>query len=256
MKPNKLPALLLGALSFSASADGVDNPSNHNWGGFYVGINAGYGLGATTGSQLNHGSDLDGTFVNGNGNLPANFSLNANGGLAGGQLGYNWQIDRFLLGLETDFQGSDINDTTKQNTSLGGGFCNSSSLGMHNLNYFGTARMRFGMSPLDNLLVYVTGGYAYGRTHTEADTAWNLNGNACQGPINGSKNDTLSGWTTGLGGEYLLSDTWSVKAEYLHMGLGNSQVTANIPSNLQTAEINYKFNNSFDIFRIGVNLHF
>src|SRR5260370_1878572 len=51
----------------------------YNWTGAYIGINAGYGFGR---------SKWDG--------LPASFDVK--GGMAGGQLGYNWQFGQFVYG--------------------------------------------------------------------------------------------------------------------------------------------------------------
>src|SRR5216683_213363 len=55
------------------------------WTGFYAGVNAGYGW-ANVGV--------------------AGASNNLSGFIGGGQLGYNWQIGAFVIGVEGDFQGS------------------------------------------------------------------------------------------------------------------------------------------------------
>ena len=57
------------------------------WTGFYVGANAGYGWGRLT--------DPTGTFT-----------TNLDGGLAGGQVGYNWQTGNWVFGIEGDIQAS------------------------------------------------------------------------------------------------------------------------------------------------------
>ncbi len=68
----------------------------YNWSGFYIGLNAGYSWGhqdndlvvAATGATIFSNSDkLDGF-------------------IGGGQIGYNWQSDHWVFGLEADFQGS------------------------------------------------------------------------------------------------------------------------------------------------------
>src|ERR1700750_2243726 len=54
----------------------------YNWGGFYIGANAGYGWSNRC---------LDVTAINGLGVVDAEGCRNAGGGVAGGQVGYRWQ---------------------------------------------------------------------------------------------------------------------------------------------------------------------
>ena len=72
----------------------------YDWTGFYLGVNAGVGLGR---DRLQH--DLFG-------NRTAVFDLHvAAGGFGGGQIGYNWQTGSVLgpivFGVEADIQGGD-----------------------------------------------------------------------------------------------------------------------------------------------------
>ena len=70
----------------------------YSWTGWYIGANAGYGVG--------YGQ---GTFAFG----PAFETFNAMpaGAFGGGQLGYNYQFGSFVVGAETDIQGAGISDT-------------------------------------------------------------------------------------------------------------------------------------------------
>jgi len=61
------------------------------WNGAYVGLNAGYGWGDTSGTLFA---------------APGNF--NVSGGLAGGQIGGNYQFNNIVLGVEADYQWADI----------------------------------------------------------------------------------------------------------------------------------------------------
>ena len=67
--------------------------------------------------------------------------------MGGGQIGANWQIGTWVLGLEADIQGSGANDTF-----AGYKFSNP---------WFGTVRGRGGYA-MNNVLLYITGGLAYG----------------------------------------------------------------------------------------------
>src|SRR5438105_2944995 len=72
-----------------------------NWTGFYIGLNGGYSWGRsrTTGTISNA---TTGVVL-----ATASNRFNLNGGLFGGQIGYNWQSGNIVYGLETDIQWSD-----------------------------------------------------------------------------------------------------------------------------------------------------
>src|SRR4029077_6535377 len=92
------------------------------------------------------------------------------------------------------------------------------------LDSFGTLRARLGFVPWDSrLLVYGTGGLAYG--HVESSAAYAQTGClffVCGSPTGaaGSASTERVGWTAGGGFEYALAQHWSVKAEYLYYDLG------------------------------------
>ncbi len=109
--------------------------------------------------------------------------------LGGGQIGYNYQLSQlFVVGLETDFQGASS----------------------RRLNWFGTVRGRLGVTPFNpNLLIYGTGGFAYGE-----GGGWNNGwGNGWGG------GGVKTGWTAGGGAEWAFTPRWSAKVEYLHTEL-------------------------------------
>ena len=135
--------------------------SGYNWNGFYVGVNLGYQWGSVT---------------NWGGGTP-------NGVMGGGQVGYNWQYGQYVFGLEADLQGSAANDTFAAFK-----FSNPR---------FGTVRGRAGYA-MNNVLVYVTGGLAYGGGRVEFGPA--------------SETQTHLGWTLGGGVEVGLTPNWSANA--------------------------------------------
>src|SRR6266700_131114 len=69
----------------------------YNWGGFYIGINGGWGFASGTTTATITGGPFVGT-ATGSGSL--------NGGVAGGQIGANWQIDALVIGIEGDLDWS------------------------------------------------------------------------------------------------------------------------------------------------------
>jgi len=140
--------------------------------------------------------------------------------LGGGQIGYNLQLSPlFVAGLETDFQGASS----------------------HNLDWFGTVRARLGITPFSpNLLIYGTGGFAYG----EIRNGWN-NGNGWN-----TVNNVGTGWTAGGGVEWAFLPNWSAKAEYLYTDLSGSNNggwgtwggSRHSKSNTVRLGLNYHFN--------------
>lgn len=232
------------------------------WTGFYVGLNAGGtwgssnhqsiivaptavapGFGLFTPNAVNpfFGNNFTGAFaaaatVSGinNGN---------NGGfIGGGQIGYNWQFyNNFVVGAEADIQGIAGNHRNRTFTTVvpvGVDFLGNSSnfVGFHSVNasldYIGTVRGRLGWLFTPTLLLYGTGGLAYGgvtlNTSSFIYNNFYLNqfdgqGNAFLPAAIGGVNfsNTLVGWTAGGGLEWMFWPNWSAKVEYLYYDLGN-----------------------------------
>lgn len=101
------------------------------------------------------------------------------------------------------------------------------------MKWFGTARARLGWLPTNNLLLYGTGGLAYGRYNATAVLNSQFNANLAGGPpffeyncvpaagcFSGSNSRTSAGWTLGAGGELVLTSHITLKAEYLYVNLG------------------------------------
>ena len=176
-----------------------------NWSGFYAGLNAGYARGTTV------WNDLDASIIGG-GTL-ANESTN--GFIGGGQIGYNWQLRHAVFGLETDFDYLSLNQTTRLFDLAGSGVV---AFRLHDsVRWLGTVRGRAGLA-LDNVLLYMTAGLAYGRTdHSVSDVA---NPPPSLQEVFRDFSTTKIGVVAGGGMEYGLDPRWSVKAEALYVDLG------------------------------------
>jgi outer membrane immunogenic protein len=189
-------------------------PPPYNWTGVYIGANAGYGWGTTSWSALG-----------------SNF--NVNGGLVGGQLGYNWQFGQFVYGIEGDIDWSGIKGNSANNGFAGcfGNVCTT------NNHFISTVRGRAGVA-IDRWLPYVTGGLAVG--NIESTT-----------PFTTGVNQTNAGWTIGAGLEYAFAPNWSAKVEYLYVDLGNASCgfSCGFPAG-NTVDF------TTNIVRGGVNFHF
>jgi len=184
----------------------------YNWTGFYAGINGGGGFGH---------SDWDNGF--------GTTGFDTSGGLVGGTLGYNYQMNRVVFGAEGDVDYSTIKGDTNAGICVGV-VCETRN------QWLGTARGRIGYA-FDRVLPYVTAGGAFG------DVKMTPSGL-------GSETDTRAGWTAGGGVEVGLAGRWSAKAEYLYVDLGKANCTATtcgtstdvgFNANVLRAGINYRF---------------
>jgi outer membrane immunogenic protein len=217
------------------------------WTGFYAGLNLGGGWSANSinPSQLSpYGSTVDGSVYL----LPGNTQGggNAGGVVGGGQVGYNYQFgDSFLIGAEADIQGTSMRSGGNSNYIVypDPNWANNYLVPLSPagnpgiaLNWFGTVRGRAGFMIMPTLLVYGTGGFAYG------------------GVSGGYSNfsNTRTGWTAGGGVEWMFMPNWSAKAEYLYTDLNSGGNNIGW-SGFQTG---YHRHPQFNIVRAGVNYHF
>jgi outer membrane immunogenic protein len=144
-----------------------------SWTGFYVGGNAGYGWKDPTVSYSpNDAIAFDGTCGGGifGGTCIPPASFNIGGALGGIQAGYNWQLNQqWIAGVEGDFDRSGIKGTGTSGFILGSFTpAPSSFVASEEIKWFGTIRARLGWLPTNSLLVYGTGGLAYGHIDQNA----------------------------------------------------------------------------------------
>ncbi len=252
------------------------------WTGFYVGLNAGYTWSGSNNVTLGAWS---GAFNPAQGNaaiFAANYALlssgvfgaNHDGFIGGGQIGYNWQFynGAIVAGVEADIQGvAGSNSRTNFATGLVDQFGNtivSATSVSKSLDYLGTVRGRLGWLFTPTLLVYGTGGLAYGGVNTSFSIA-QFNSNVFLGPGFGAGSfaDTRVGWTAGGGLEWMFWPNWSAKVEYLYYDLGNVSYSGGViaPALVGVAgapnpmfgnfyQANARFNGH--IVRVGLNYHF
>src|SRR5262245_30980453 len=76
------------------------------WTGFYVGLNAGSSWGKSA-TDITYFNNVTGLPIAPPPGSVTQADIKLNGGIAGGQIGYNWQLSpQWLLGLEADIQWS------------------------------------------------------------------------------------------------------------------------------------------------------
>jgi outer membrane immunogenic protein len=220
----------------AAASDLLPAEPIHNWNGFYVGGSLGGGWddgdirNTVTSTFCNEplgGCAADATVDALAASILQRFDTEPDGFLGGGQVGYNRQFGRFVGGVEADFFGADITGRGKgTNTQPVIGFPNTITVngtGKQEVDYLGTVRGRLGWTPIAQLLIYATGGLAYG--HVEASTRFSerVNGPCFCGPFPTSaagSDDWRTGWTVGGGGEWMVAPHWSIRGQYLYYDLG------------------------------------
>ncbi|MCC7251546.1 outer membrane beta-barrel protein, partial [Hyphomicrobium sp.] len=202
----------LVALAFLSSSAFSTAGFAQDWTGFYIGAHGGYAW-----------SDIDYPGLNPyvappapcGGCGPPRASLE--GGLLGGQVGYNFQFSNLVLGIEVDYAFGDLSETVRDGNYL---------VQTHEISGLGSVRGRLGYAIGDNILPYVTGGWGWAKASlgqscpndARAVVSGYCSGvTATQGgPHNLTDEQTIDGWVLGGGVEYRISDNWSIKAEYLH----------------------------------------
>lgn len=259
------------------------------WTGFYVGLNAG-------GTWSNNNTIDSGTIIayQGAGSADAytaallsgpRASSTAGGFIGGGQIGYNWQSPfmggAFLLGAEADIQGiaASGGNQSRWNVNNNAGLSYNNSVpyaittnvrGSSNLSWLGTVRGRLGYLVTPTLLVYGTGGLAYGgyTASMQLTQNWMDTSGAGLNFLNyGASNysNTMVGYTVGGGAEWMFMTNWSAKVEYLYYDLGSA--TGLLVNNAygvdNAAGVNavesitrYSKRVTGNIVRAGVNYHF
>ncbi|MFT3986404.1 outer membrane protein [Aestuariivirga sp.] len=209
-KISLLTGVSMCLIGSSAFAADIAPPPAYDWSGAYVGIVGGYAFG---------GDDKVG--LTGIGNIG---KLDVSGFAGGVTAGYNFQHDSIVLGLEGDLLGGSISDKFSNRYS-----------GKNDIDFYGTARLRGGFA-FDNALIYATGGLAF------ANMDYKVNGTG----INDSF--TRLGYAVGGGIEYAFDSQWSMKAEYLYVGLGKKKLHGDDVVTLATP--------SFQTVRFGLNYKF
>jgi outer membrane immunogenic protein len=267
MKRNiALPVVFLALLSFAQFAaagpeqyNGKDMKTVQpvvqqqcNWTGFYIGAHVGYGWNDlkwtdTDTSTFSPGSPGEGPDLQGNEVL---VEQSADGVIAGGQIGYNYQFGHFVIGAEGDFSYSNVSDSSSVHTES---FTNDFET---NSQWMGTFGLRLGYA-WSHFLFYAKGAGAvthqdYSLRHTVLDEG---SGNHVD---RFSADNTWVSPLVGAGIEYAINCHWSVKVEYNYLFLGKNNITgtnveADTGPESESYEVDSKHQNTV---RFGLNYKF
>ena len=181
-------------------------------------------------------------------------TVNNRGFLGGAQLGYNVQLGpTWLLGVEADYAWSRLDGANSVTDTTFGAF---NTTVEHKIDSFGTVRARLGLIAMPRILLYATGGLAFGDTRLNAAVT-NLGSCALSpGCVSASDFGIKAGWTVGAGYEVAIGHNITWKSEYLYADLGSRSATITSPfgpaGNFYTASSEFQEH----IFRTGLNFKF
>jgi outer membrane immunogenic protein len=185
-----------------------------------------------------------GTLLDAMGVPLAPYSYRVDGPVAGLFVGGNYQMNKIVLGVEGDWQWSNLTGNSQKQAPLftvgtfpGGPFTISTTI-----KDYGGVRGRLGFA-LDRLLVFGTGGWVWGNPVTSyALTA------AAPFVNNGGRS---MGWTAGVGIDYAFTDSVFGRVEYRYTSLAtgdflsvannSAEASNDVPINDLRAGLAYKF---------------
>ena len=206
-----------------------------SWTGFYIGGNIG-------GAWAHH--DVTDSLFG------VNFSNGNNNGvfIGGGQVGLNYQINNFVIGVEGDFDWGANNNNNGNGVLIPG-------LGQtvrvtSNDTWISTAAARFGVA-VDRVLFYGKAGGGWignnGFTVTNVTTG---------ASFTGSNNNTASGWLVGAGIEWAFANNWSAKFEYDYLALSGRTFTVPAGAVFLAGDTFTTGGNNVQMVKVGINYRF
>jgi len=203
------------------------------WTGLYAGINGGAGMANSEFLDPDCLSCTDTKFQTAFGTF-------------GGQLGYNWQYRAMVVGLE-----GDVNWAGAKASKLFA--LKNLFVGTANFKFdtFTSIRARMGLT-LDNALVYVSAGPVWGHFRSSTNLT-ETDGTQ----LAATDNAWHPGLAIGAGVEYMLTNNWGFRGEYLFLNFKDVEVPwvgVNNCAIIETCRMNYTY--SAQIARIGLNYKF
>jgi outer membrane immunogenic protein len=200
----------------------------YDWSGFYIGANAGYGQGRDCRTNDTTGLGLG--------------CYNPSGAIVGGQVGYRWEMNSWVFGLEAMGDWADLSGSTQ---NLGNPFNSISS----QTDAFGLFTGQVGYA-WNNVLLYVKGGAAV------VDQRFDFVSNATSNVIASSGYDTQWGGTVGAGVEFGFAPNWSVGVEYDHIFLNGRDLAFTNTVTGATLPSQFHAGGDIDMGMVKVDYHF
>ena len=201
--------------------------SDYNWTGIYAGVHGGAGYGAAKGE-----AGIDGTVEGCLFNACDTFDFDESaddeyglmGLLGGAQVGADYQLGNFVVGVKADISATDLSGEGTLADITVGPFGPIDPITIFSagvatdVDWMATVRGRAGVTGPHGSLLYLTGGLAI------ADVESTLSYTTLLGGDSVSQTDTRYGWTAGIGGEAPITRNITFGLEYLYTDLGSWNV--------------------------------
>jgi outer membrane immunogenic protein len=245
MPRGKLCQLLLSCAALTgclgASAVAADLPvrkapvyaAPFTWTGFYGGVNVGYAWGDPEITSVIT-AFVDPGPAPGASSAASGTSNSSRSVLGGFQAGYNLQAGSWVYGVETDLSvtkleavGPAIGTSASAFGGIDAASIQTSVSPTASIDWFGTLRARLGFA-WDRVLIYATGGFAYGSIRLTDGAFFNGLAGAPAVAFNGAgipKDSVLKGgWVAGAGVDYAYTNNIILSFAYMHVDLGSDTV--------------------------------
>lgn len=265
-RPILSAAVAIGAIVGIGAASAADLPARtytkapmispaYNWSGFYIGASVGGDWIQRDDAVLSLPPGTPQLFLPflANGSIPTNYSTSGAGVIGGGQVGYNWQMQNIVFGVEADISGLSNRNTQTQLTNVAAAGFSFALAYSTKVDYLGTVRGRIGAVVSPNVMIYATGGFAYGQVnHTYSETFGPLGGAPVVNQTFGSASHLDTGWTAGAGLEWAVTNNVTIRGEYLYVNLTSDSFTT--PSNNATCGVPNACSFTLSPSNLGLNI--
>jgi len=201
-------------------------PPCHEWTGFYVG---GFGAWdyAVFDPSVRDAREDEAEDAREVEKRAHDLDLNANGAEVGGLIGFNFQLHRWVFGVEIDGGYTWARNSEHDKFAIPGSddlYVLAPSIKTHYLATFG-GRVGYALGRTCRLLPYVTGGMALGDLDFEQRISETDDWSQTR-----SKDNTNVGWFVGGGLQYALTNHLSVRGQYEYVDLGDVNVSYHVPT--------------------------
>nr|WP_249792862.1 outer membrane beta-barrel protein [Bradyrhizobium sp. BRP22] len=177
--------------------------------------------------------------------------------LAGGQIGYNWQRERWVFGLELDASGA-VSVGVNTRLAVSRFVVSANCTAGPNVFVTGTGRLDYAFGPQGHTLVYLKAGLAWQHNRGDVTNNNEFFGRAPQNATHFDYGDV--GGTIGLGVEQALTSAWSLKVEYDYLRFGGPSVatppTLRCPPFATVSANITSLSSSYHVGKLGLNYHF
>jgi outer membrane immunogenic protein len=170
----------------------------YNWTGFYLGGEIGGGWSRSTVTNIDPSGGFPANFVNS--------PINMSGVLGGGYIGYNYQMNNVIVGIDGYFDGAGLTGSGVDVSPTTANISNKTE----KMKWDSAITGRLGLTS-NNWLFFVKGGWAWAAFSGTGVTTTALGVPVGSGSYS---NNDRNGGTVGVGVEYGFAQHWSAKLEY------------------------------------------